>query len=288
MPANSIRRSDDNIKEKYKKIAEAISKNKTVDNKFGEFGKAISLNQEDASSIPVFASNFINFSSFEKKVAEEQKIASLKQEYLRERAQKRRIIAGIDDIDLKDFDEDDENINIEDLLKEDEEEEEEVKCDSCNSPNCHEMMVPPELKKLKIKIYKCEDCGKKFKVGKTRKIRNREDLEYIDPAIEDEIPFVFNKKPKRVRTRDIFDENEDYGSGEPDIISSIETMLPEVLAKPNKKMNKTAGKIIKNLIGLLNIDENQKQWFNAQIDSGVLNSEIFMRNIKKSLQNGGN
>ena len=64
-------------------------------------------------------------------------------------------------------------------------------------------------------------------------------------------------------------------------------MLPEVIAKPNKKMNKMAGTIVKNLIGLLDINENKKQWFNAQIDSGVLNSDIFMRNIKTSLQNGG-
>ena len=66
MPANSIRRSDDNIEEKYKKIAEAISKNK-VSNKFGEFGKVASLNEEDSSLMPVFTSNYINFSSFEKR-----------------------------------------------------------------------------------------------------------------------------------------------------------------------------------------------------------------------------
>ena len=222
MPANSIRRSDDNIEEKYKKIAEAISKNK-VSNKFGEFGKVASLNEEDSSLMPVFTSNYINFSSFEKRVEKDQKTASLKNDYLKERAAKRRILAGIDDIDLRDFDEDDEEIDIEDLLNEDEEEEE-IICPYCDGINCHETPIPPELQKLKIKICKCDDCGKKFKIGETRKIETDEDKEYIDPEIEKDLPFAFHKKPRRVKTQDIFDENENYDSGEPDVISSIETI----------------------------------------------------------------
>lgn len=282
MSANSIRRSDDNIEERYKKIAKAISKNNTR-SQFGEFGQAASLNASDSSLMPVFTSNYINFSNFEEKG--EQKTASLENNYLKERSEKRRIIAGIDDIDLEDFDKDfsdDEEINIDDILEDEDEDEDIIECPYCGGFNCKVLPVPPEVK---VKVCKCEDCGKKFTAGERRKIEEI-DKEYVDPSIEEELPFAFKKGPRRIKQEDIFDENEDYNSM-PDVISSIEAMLPAVMANPNKKMNKMAGGIIKNLIGLLDIEKNQKQWFNSQVDSGILNSEIFVRNIKSSLRDGG-
>lgn len=310
MSANSIRRSDDNIEERYKKIADAISKN-NVSSKFAEFGKVASLNESDSSSMPVFTSNYINFSNFEEKAKEEQRVASLENNHLKERAAKRRIIAGIDDIDLDEYD-DSEDIDIDEILKEyedgDDDDDDPILCPKCGSMNCTVLPTVPELKKLKIKVCKCKDCGKQFTVGEKIKFdKSKED--YVDPAIEKDLPFAFNKSPKRIRHKDILDENEHYDSrrlpfefnkkskrisyketfdeSNSDIISSIKSMLPEVVAKPNKKMNKMAGTIVKNLIGLLDIEQNKKQWLNAQIDSGVLNSDIFMRNIKTALQNGG-
>lgn len=86
------------------------------------------------------------------------------------------------------------------------------------------------------------------------------------------------------------DEHLENKNLDEEILSSIQSLLPEVVSKSQKPFNQMSANIIKNLIDKLDISEKNKQWLNAQIDGGIFDSNIFMRDIKnalnKSLKNG--
>jgi hypothetical protein len=70
-----------------------------------------------------------------------------------------------------------------------------------------------------------------------------------------------------------------------DILSSIEALLPT--SNNNSNMNKTANSLIHGLIDTLKIEDGQKEWFKAQVSDGVVSNQVFLRNLRASLQNNG-
>lgn len=305
MSANAIRRSDDNVTEKYQKLAEKLEKvQEQLDiPKFYEYGKSVTYQKGDDTKLPTFTTNMISLSQMGKEAVyptedyEErwqdkgktkakgpychkckgtgikgtnkngddeycdckhgtiQKNRDNEPDTAKEaRAIRRRVIAQLDDIM---------GVN-EDL---------EIKrCPKCEGENISDLD-----KGLGSPLHMCEDCGFKW-----------EDKDMIE---DDELLF---EGPGN----DFFGEGEPLGqikkldfasdeNSENEILASIQSMLPQITTKSNKSMNKMAGTIVSGLINSLNIEENKKLWLNAQIENGILNSDIFMRNIKTSLQNGG-
>jgi len=294
MPANKIRRSDDKITDKYKKFAEKLEKfQERLDiPKFYEHGKSVTYQRDDVSYLPTFTTNMITLSQINeeagkglpfchkckgdgivgngnycdckrglilKKKHQDQdndetfkrlkKHSSETIDAKTARAKQRRIIAQLDD-GL------DENLP---WFDEDDEVIHVIPKHRCRI--CNEGFYQPSGKKIRggREIYICDNCGDKDLIQPERKER----------------PFDFGYEPKEEDIR------------EKEILSSIQSMIPDITAKSNKSMNKTAADIVSKLISSLDIDDGKKTWLTAQIESGILNEDIFMRNIKASLRNGG-
>jgi len=81
-------------------------------------------------------------------------------------------------------------------------------------------------------------------------------------------------------------DNVEIENTEEEMVASIQAMLSGSTVKSSQPMNKMSVNIIQGLINNLKIASSQKEWFNAQVDNGIVNTDIFMRNLKNALKNG--
>ena len=257
MPANEIRRSDDKVTEKYDKFAEKLGKFQENLNipKFYEYGKSVAYQEKDISYLPTFTTNMIVLSQLsDENLGSDIPSQEIKDDAKTARATRRRIVAQLD-LDMDDsefFEQDDQDT-----------------CPECGSENVSSEILNDKYpytmeddKPLPEIPFICYDCGNSF----TQKLPTEVSDSILEDQLEEKYPFPFGG------------END-----ERDIFSSIETMLPSIIAKPNQKMNKMSANIVSGLINSLDIDDGQKSWFNAQIENGVLNADIFMRNLKTAM-----
>jgi len=258
MPANAIRRSDDKVTERYEKFAEKLEKfQEHLDvPKFYEHGKSVTYQEGDVACLPTFTTNNIRLSDINGTSSQRtmKKTASVQEDdKLTERAARRRIIAQIDlDLDVP---------------------LQEKRCPKCDGARIRDLSEGQSI----MPINGCEECGHKWRG------------EGEQEAVEDNIMFggpeenIFETPDKEVRHIRLELPKHD----ETEVLASIQSMLPQVTAKLNGSMNKMAQNITQGLINSLNIDDSSKNWLNAQIENGVINADVFMRNIKTSLQTGG-
>lgn len=299
MPANTIRRSDDKITEKYNTLSERLMNLPESQNtpKFYEFGKSVSYHDEDSSYLPTFMTNMITLSNLNKEAGSQNDIPK----------KKRCKDCGGDGIvgagEYCDCDlglarqKDDEREKVDHQIKKDKHRFSQfdqeagrrgkgkfcIKCrnsgitsddEFCDCKNGLMAKEHSEIVRLdrEIKRDKKHQIAKlDQETRKARAIQRRivaqlaiDDIQEFDESITDVAPI---------------DENE--------ILMSIQSMLPDITAKSYTRMNKISMNIVSGLINSLNIDDSNKRWLNAQVNSGILNEQIFMRNIKNSLQNGG-
>lgn len=252
MPANEIRRSDDKANEKYDKLADYLMKNKgkypSNTPSFYEYGLSTGLNEADVSYIPPMMTNMINLSDLRKDSQEvgQEKTASIHDDKVT-RANQRRVVAQIELYEDKDA----EKTNIDD-------------CPQCKGDNIELDYVALNQAPEGISPYLCHDCGYKWDVDDSLVDRDIND-EMLEQQLKDEFPFPHG------------DENM------VDVISSVEALLPQVTAKSNAKMNKMAANIVKGLITSSNLKQDQKLWFNAQVDNGIASNDVFVRNLKTAM-----
>lgn len=297
MPANIIRRSDDKITEKYNTLAERLaSYQESKDTpKFYEFGKSVSYHDEDSANLPAFTTNMITLSSLNEEAGE-----TLKRKKCKQCGGDGLVGTGqYCDCDLG-------------LAREKDEErgrlDRKIKKDKSKYAELNEEAG----KRGKTFCHKCKGTGinngiddycdcKNGLMAKEHDKERRLDREIkrdkkhsLSNTLDQE-----TKKARAVQRRIIaqlplddiseFEENmtEPTHFDENEILLSIQAMLSDITAKSNSGMNKISMNIVSGLINSLDIDDSNKLWLNAQVRSGVLNEQIFMRNIKNSLRNGG-
>lgn len=288
MSANVIRRSDKDTEERYKKIAKNLENLQEDSKKFNlcDYSKGISYHEQDSENLPMFTNgNYINLSNIDNKFASKPDnfcedlvsdiVNNSKESFLKERSNRRRqIISQIideDDEEIEDEyyddwddDEEEEDINLDDLNDED-------ICPKCKSSGKNISPDPENPDKVLL----CLKCEHKWVPDRNKEDEYFGEFNEFDSFEDKRYRFPFGKE-----------DDSDYN----DIInrlSSIETMLPAIIANKKKSMNKISSNIVKGLIDTLNIDSNDKKWLEAQIDNGILNKEVFMRNIRASLRNRG-
>ena len=71
---------------------------------------------------------------------------------------------------------------------------------------------------------------------------------------------------------------------EDDIVRAVEGLVPSVLANRGRTMNRIAADMISGLIGSLEIDAGRKRWLISQTRTGVVDPDIFLRDLRLSLQ----
>ncbi len=253
MPANQIRRSDAQSTEKYQTIVKNLEniKEDLHTPKFYEYGKAISYQENDASYLPAITTNMITLSNIDNKynnghnmdLPQENADINIKSD----RANTRRLVAQLKILDK---------------------EKNEV---GNQCPQCHSYDIELDFKELnnspnELLPYKCNNCGNKWTVL---------EKDIADEIDEEDLGNDIKEKSLSIDENDI--------NNEMDIISSIQSLLPQVTAKSNQTTNKMAKNLISGLVNSLEMNDGSKQWLIAQIENGILDTNVFMRNIKTAM-----
>ena len=69
-----------------------------------------------------------------------------------------------------------------------------------------------------------------------------------------------------------------------EILHTVEGLVPSVLAHRGRTMNRIAASMISDLIDSLDIDSGRKRWLVAQTKTGIVDPDIFMRDLRLSLK----
>jgi hypothetical protein len=188
-----------------------------------------------------------------------------------ERAERRRIVAGMEDGDESD-----------------------------NSPDVNIRPSPlafwPKKKKLTINPSPFSDISQEL--GRSGRDRRNEvpHHPFFDP------PGRHERNEKEVKERD---ENsghaprrmpndvikpkmhkphkDDHDPNPKEALSAIETLASSIVRKADKPMNRAAQASIADLLGTLPLDEGQKQWFVDQVHEGLLDAKVFVRDLRSAL-----
>lgn len=68
-----------------------------------------------------------------------------------------------------------------------------------------------------------------------------------------------------------------------EVFASIDALLPAISKRPDGRVNRMAQKTASDLIKMLDIPEDQTDWFCARIASGVSNPNVFRRDLKMAV-----
>lgn len=261
MPANKIRRSDAGSEEKYERLTDKL--NSILEQKipkFYDYGRASGMNDGDTLEVPTFTSNMIDLAV----LGPQPERTAAKEDSPREaRTKKRHLIAQLESgdgqIDQSSLEDqiiklisDTGGVASYDQIRQ-------VTPDFTMQgglPGQPSPLLDETLQKLIDKNMINYEKGNNFSISNTGPRFNAGDIPTNDGLV-------------------------DKGG----ILSSIEALLPT--SNNNSNMNKTANSLIHGLIDTLKIEDGQKEWFKAQVSDGVVSNQVFLRNLRASLQNNG-
>lgn len=69
-----------------------------------------------------------------------------------------------------------------------------------------------------------------------------------------------------------------------EILHTVEGLVPSVLAHRGRAMNRISASMISNLIDSLDVDTCRKRWLVSQVKTGIVDPDIFMRDLRLSLK----
>jgi len=258
-----IQRSDQREQE-YDRYADALrSPNGTTTDMFGP-GRPVSYQKDDSALLPVMTSGLLNLSEIGGRRKENVDLGRPKfrlasdlgrdmSDEMMRRAMSRRAMAGIPIDDPSGM----------------------RRMAQNNSPQMWPIDDDPGKKDLEMLCPNCADKVK-FLLGNIRDGGG-------DPMIRDVIDELSRAEELcgGGSCMDVDSGGESSDSGE--VFASIDSLLPAILRRSDGRMNKTAQKAASDLVRMLDLPDDQEDWFIARIDGGVSNPDVFRRDLRMAL-----
>ena len=74
------------------------------------------------------------------------------------------------------------------------------------------------------------------------------------------------------------------GPSDDEILHTVEGLVPSVLAHRGRAMNRISASMISSLIDSLDVDAGRKRWLVSHAKTGIVDPDIFMRDLRLSLK----
>lgn len=87
-----------------------------------------------------------------------------------------------------------------------------------------------------------------------------------------------------IRTASEVYSDEQEESSEDEVLEAINSLAPMAVRRPDGSLNRTASKLLADLVEQLDLPERQQEWLTSQVRSGLLDERVFVRNVRHSMK----
>lgn len=91
----------------------------------------------------------------------------------------------------------------------------------------------------------------------------------------------------RTATGEFSEEQDDEKPSPDEILDAISSLAPKAVRRPDGTINRTASRLLEDLVGQLELPHRQAEWLNSQVRSGLLDERVFVRNVRHSMKAKG-
>lgn len=84
-----------------------------------------------------------------------------------------------------------------------------------------------------------------------------------------------------------FSEEQDEKSSPDEILDAISSLASKAVRRPDGTINRTASRLLEDLVSQLALPQRQEEWLTSQVKSGLLDERVFVRNVRHSMKAKG-